>query len=573
MGDGGSRRGESSGRQHRSAVVAWRGGPTGVGEQGMGTRGSPGTWETLSFPQDTGAGRPVHQTPGPWEGSAWPHGSEQAGARRYHETRGTEGSWEERQGVGAPHSTEEAGEPTWRDPVEGRGRRITELPRRKMADPLRFEDISTRQRKIAELARQAPEQGFFSLNHHLDLDWLREAYRRTRKDGAVGVDGQTAAEYAEHLEENLQELLNRAKSGRYRAPAVRRVHIPKGEGKTRPIGVPSFEDKVLQRAVVMVLEPIYEQDFLDCSYGFRPGRSAHQALKAVRDQVMAMGGGWVVELDIQAFFDTLEKAQLREFVRHRVRDGVLLRLIGKWLNAGVMEDGAVTYPETGSPQGGVISPVLSNVYLHEVLDAWFERDVKPRLKGQAFLVRYADDAVLGFANEEDAGRVLEVLPKRFGKYGLRLHPVKTRRIDFRRPRKGQERAEAGSFDFLGLTHYWARSRKGNWVIKQKTAKDRFSRAVKRIGEWCREHRHRKVSEQQRELALKLRGHYEYYGITGNSRMLSRFLTAVTRRWHYWLNRRSQRGKWSWERFRRMLAFRPLPPAIAVHSTSRLAANP
>jgi hypothetical protein len=251
---------------------------------------------------------------------------------------------------------------------------------------------------------------------------------------------------------------------------------------------------------------------------------------------------------------------------------VVLRLIGKWLNAGVLEDGAVTYPEAGTPQGGVISPLLANIYLHEVLDAWFEREVKPRLKGQAFLVRYADDAVIGFASEEDARRVLDVLPKRFGKYGLRLHPTKTRLIDMRRPPRGQKRSEAGSFDFLGLTHHWARSRKGNWVIKQKTAKNRFSRAAERIGEWCRDHRHLKVREQQRELALKLRGHYGYYGITGNTRMIEQFRREVTRRWHYWLNRRSQR-QWSWERFWRMLAACPLPRALPVHSTLRLAANP
>ena len=458
--------------------------------------------------------------------------------------------------------------------MEGRGRRITELSRGKMTDTPRSEDISTRQRKIAKLAQQAPELSFTTLAHNIDIDWLREAYRRTRKDAAVGVDGQTAAAYAEHLEENLQDLLDRAKSGRYRAPAVRRVHIPKGQhGQTRPIGVPSFEDKLLQRAVVMVLEPIYEQDFLDCSYGFRPKRSAHQALKSLRDQVMTMGGCWLIELDIEKFFDTLDKAQLREFVRHRVRDGVLLRLTGKWLNAGVMEDGAVTYPETGSPQGGVISPVLSNVYLHEVLDGWFEQEVKPRLRGRAFLVRYADDAVLGFACEEDARRVLAVLPKRFEKYGLRLHPEKTRLLDFRRPSKGQKKSAGGSFDFLGFNHYWARSRKGNWVVKQTTAKDRFSRAVRQVGEWCRDHRHWKVRDQQRELAQKIRGHYAYYGITGNSRRLMHFLTVVTRRWRYWLNRRSQRGKWNWERFGRMLAMRPLPPPIVVHSIYRLAANP
>ncbi len=225
-----------------------------------------------------------------------------------------------------------------------------------MADATESEPISTGQRRIAELARQMPGLSFTSLNHYLDQSWFLEAYRRTRKDGAVGVDEQTAAEYAEHLEANLQELRDRAKSGRYRAPAVRRVYIPKGEGKTRPIGIPTFEDKVLQRAVVLVLEPIYEQDFLDCSYGFRPGRSAHQALGALRDQLMAIGGGWVIELDIEGFFDSLDKAQLREFLGHRVRDGVVRRLIGKWLKAGVLEEGAVTHPETGTPQGGVITP-------------------------------------------------------------------------------------------------------------------------------------------------------------------------------------------------------------------------
>lgn len=541
----------------------------------MGTGGSPGTWETLPSPVLNGRnGETGIKAPSLWQVALDGHRSEEraqggTGSRGQPKARR-----EGRQGVGASHSTEEAGEPTWRDPVEGRGRRITDLSRGKMTDRPRSEDISTRQRKIAELAQQAPELSFTTLAHHIDIDWLREAYRRTRKDAAVGVDGQTAEAYAERLEDNLQDLLNRAKSGRYRAPAVRRVHIPKGQpGQTRPIGIPSFEDKVLQRAVAMVLEPIYEQDFLDCSYGFRPGRSAHQALAAVRRQAMAGDGCWVIELDIEKFFDTLDKAQLREFVRHRVRDGVLLRLLGKWLNAGVMEDGTVTYPETGSPQGGVISPALSNVYLHEVLDVWFEREVRPRLTGRAFLVRYADDAVLGFAREEDARRVLAVLPKRFGKYGLRLHPTKTRLLDFRQSFRGQRKEAAGSFDFLGFTHYWARSRKGNWVVKQKTAKDRFSRAVKRIGEWCRDHRHWKVRDQQRELAPKLRGHYAYYGITGNSQRLTQFRTAVTRRWKYWLNRRSQRGRWTWERFRQMLAMWPLPPPISVHSSYRLAAKP
>jgi group II intron reverse transcriptase/maturase len=319
--------------------------------------------------------------------------------------------------------------------------------------------VSTRQQRLAELAQQAPQLGFTTLNHYLDLPWLLEAYRRTRKDGAAGVDGQTAADYEADLRGNLQGLVDRAKSGTYRAPPVRRVHIPKGTGgnETRPLGIPTFEDKVLQRAAVMVLEAIYEQDFYPCSYGFRPGRSAHQALRDLWQQTMQTGGGWVLDVDIRKFFDTLDHAQLRNLLRRRVRDGVLLRLIDKWLGAGVLEAGSLSYPEAGTPQGGVISPLLANVYLHYVLDEWFEREVKPRLRGRAFLIRYADDFVIGFTDESDARRVLEVLPKRFGKYGLTLHPAKTRLVPFRRPpqrptpgARAQERP--GTFDFLGFTH-------------------------------------------------------------------------------------------------------------------------
>ena len=339
-------------------------------------------------------------------------------------------------------------------------------------------------------------------------------------------------------------LLDRAKSGTYRAPPVRRAHIPKGTGtETRPIGIPTFEDKVLQRAVVMVLEPIYEQDFLDCSYGFRPGRSAHQALEALWQQTMAMGGGWMVEVDIRKFFDTLEQAHLREFLQRRVRDGVLLRLIGKWLNAGVLEGGELSGSGSGTPQGGVISPLLANIYLHYVLDEWFEREVKPRLKGQAFLIRYADDFVMGFSCEEDARRVLEVLPKRFGKYGLTLHPEKTRLVPFERPPhrarpRVQEPEPAGTFDFLGFTHVLGRSRKGNWVVSRKTASSRFSRAVRKIAAWCRKNRHDPIGEQHATLSQKLRGHDGYYGITGNSPMLQRLRYVVTRLWRKWLARRT-----------------------------------
>jgi group II intron reverse transcriptase/maturase len=417
--------------------------------------------------------------------------------------------------------------------------------------------------------------GFTSLNHHIDLHWLREAYDRTRKDGAAGVDGQTAADYAVALESNLQSLLDRAKSGTYRAPPVRRVHIPKGTGKdTRPIGIPTFEDKVLQRAVVMVLEPIYEQDFYDCSYGFRPGRSAHQALDALWQQMMQMGGGWILEVDIRKFFDTLDHAHLRELLQRRVRDGVLLRLIGKWLNAGVLESGAVSYPQAGSPQGGVVSPVLSNVYLHYVLDDWFEQDVRPRLKGRVFLIRYADDFVMGFSFEEDARRVMEVLPKRFGKYGLTLHPDKTRLVPFRRPPHHPSRdgswseSPAGTFDLLGFTHYWGRSRQGNWVVKRKTALSRFTRAIQAVSQWCRLNRHRPVAEQHQILSQKLRGHFAYYGITGNATCLSRFRHEVAGIWRKWLGRRKRGGPPPWQQFTAMLRRYPLPSAVTVHSVCR-----
>jgi len=244
------------------------------------------------------------------------------------------------------------------------------------------------------MAKSMPGAPLSTLEQHIDIAWLHEAYRRTRKDAAVGVDGQTAAEYEANLEANLNSLLDRAKSGdHYRAPPVRRVYIPKGgdSKKMRPIGIPAFEDKVLQRAVAMVLEAVYEQDFLDCSYAFRPGRTTHQALAAVWKQAMDMGGCWVLEVDIEDFFGSLDKTKLREILCQRIRDGVLVRLIGKWLNAGVMEEGCIYHPESGVPQGGVVSPILSNVYLHEVLDLWFAQQIRPRLKGQGYLTRFADD--------------------------------------------------------------------------------------------------------------------------------------------------------------------------------------
>jgi group II intron reverse transcriptase/maturase len=327
----------------------------------------------------------------------------------------------------------------------------------------------------------------------------------------------------------------------------------------------------------MILNAIYEQDFLDCSYGFRPNRSAHQALDALWQGLMKMSGGWVLEVDIKGFFDTLEKAHLRSFLERRVRDGVIRRTIGKWLNAGVQEDGHITRPDTGTPQGGVVSPLLANIYLHEVLDTWFRDVVQPRLTAPAFLIRYADDFVIVFSAERDARRVFDALPKRFGKYGLTLHPEKTRLIPFKRPpRTTRDRGNGqppGSFDLLGFTHFWEKSRKGSWVVKRRTAKNRFSRAVKAVAAWCREHRHLPIGKQWRTLCLKLKGHCAYYGITGNAHRLSSFRYWVSRTWRKWLAARSQRARMTWERFNLLLERFPLPPAVAVHSVLRRAAKP
>ncbi len=432
-----------------------------------------------------------------------------------------------------------------------------------MAGTLSSGNSSTKLAQIAELARRHPERVFSSLHHVIDVGLLREAFQRTRKNAAAGVDGQSAEEYGRDLERNLESLLTRFRKGTYYAPPVKRVHIPKGDGRTRPIGIPTFEDKVLQRAVAMVLNAIYEQDFHPGSHGFRPGRGAHDALQAVWDTTMRVGGGWVLEVDIRAFFDTLDHGALRGFLGKRVSDGVIRRAIDKWLKAGVLEEGAVTRSEEGTPQGGVVSPILANVYLHEVLDLWFEHEVKPRLQGDATLIRYADDFVIVFAWEADARRVMEVLPKRFGRYGLTLHPDKTKLLKFARPRptrsKGDDDEEGpGSFDFLGLTHYWRRSRKGTMVVYRRTARTRFTRSLARIREWCRENRHLPIAQQHRMLAMKLRGHNNYYGLTGNHAALTRFAEAVRRTWHKWLARRSQRANDRWDYFQRILRRFPLP---------------
>jgi len=446
---------------------------------------------------------------------------------------------------------------------------------RNMNDTQGSENVCTVQQRLAELARERPEECFTALNHYLTVDWLKAAYARVKPDSAPGVDGQSWSDYGKNLEENLRGLLERVKSGSYVAPPVKRAYIPKGDGDRRGIGMPTIEDKVLQRAIAMLLEPIFEQDFKPFSYGFRPGRSAHQALANIWSQCMNQGIKWILEVDIRKYFDTLKKEWLRKFLDRRVRDGVVRRLIGKWLNAGVWEKGQLSYPEDGTPQGGVISPLLSNVYLHEVLDCWFEEEVKPRMEGRVFLVRFADDFILGFERKEDAEKVYRVLFQRFEKYGLSLHPEKTRLVPFGCPEetKGSQgkSPRPETFDFLGFTHYWGKSRKGRWVIRRQTMHKRLTRGLKAISQWCRENLHEPLLEQVKVLGRKLKGHFGYYGITGNIQALQRFRWEVIGIWRKWLARRGDPKGMTWERMHKLLDFFYLPEARVVHSI--YSANP
>jgi RNA-directed DNA polymerase len=428
-------------------------------------------------------------------------------------------------------------------------------------------NISTKLLRIAELARIKPNDALTALAHYIDIDWLKEAYRRTAKNKATGVDGVTAKAYEKNLEANLQSLLNALKSGTYKAPPVRRVEIPKSGGGFRPIGIPTFEDKVLQRAVAMVLEAVYEQEFLGCSHGFRPKRGAHGALDALFVQATIMAGGFVLEVDIKSFFDALNHQKLRQILDQRIQDGVLRKAIDKWLAAGVMQAGEVRKPDSGTPQGGVVSPLLANVYLHEVLDKWFDAEVKPRMRGRAFMVRYADDVVMVFQQRSDAERVKEALRKRLERFGLTLHPDKTKLVAFMRPSKNADSNGNTHFDFLGFRHIWSRARNKKWVIKRKTAPARFRAALLRLSEWMKTSMHEKFAMQHYWLVQKLRGHYGYYGITGNSQSLKDFAHQARRLWFKRLSHRSQRSL-TWERFARMLKARPLPLPIAVHSVLR-----
>jgi len=434
-----------------------------------------------------------------------------------------------------------------------------------MANASTLENVSPELLRVVERAQREPEGRFHSLAHLIDVPALERAYRRTRKDAAVGVDGVTKEQYGQDLERNLQDLHGRMKAKRYRHQPIRRVHIPKEGGKTRPIGVSAFEDKLVQDAVREVLEAIYEQDFLDCSYGFRPKRSAHDAIRTL-DRIVHRGEvSWILEADIVSFFDSLDRKKLKEMLGVRVADGSLLRLIGKCLHVGVLEGVELSTSDTGTAQGSVLSPLLGNVYLHYVLDLWFEQEVKPRLRGRATLIRYADDFIIGFEEEDDARRVMEGLGKRLGRFGLALHPDKTQLLPFRRPPAGQKGGKGpATFDFLGFTLYWARTRKGGWGMFCKTRSASLRRIIGSVYDWCRRHRHSSVKDQHAALTRRIQGHFNYFGVSGNFRSLLLVIEQAKRTWYKWLCRRSQRKRLTWERFADLLRDFPLPrPRITV----------
>ena len=434
------------------------------------------------------------------------------------------------------------------------------------------ENMSPELLRVAQRAWREPTGQFHSLAHLIDEAALSRAYGRLRKGAAAGVDGATKVSYGEDLAENLKDLHTRMKQGRYRHQPIRRVNIPKGDGKTRPIGISTVEDKVVQGALREVLETVYEQDFMDCSYGFRPGRSAHDAIRRVNRSVREKRGGWILEADIKSFFDSIDRKKLQEMIQDRVPDGSIRRLVGKCLNVGVLDGEVCTKPEEGTAQGSGLSPLLGNIYLHYVLDRWFEDEVVKRLRGKASLIRYADDFIIVFERQDDAERVMEVLGRRMLRYGLELHPDKTRLISFGWPPRWQDKGKGpGTFDFLGFTVFWTRSRRGKWRVGIKTRRASLRKAIRANADWCRRHRHESVRDQHAMLCKKIRGHFNYFAINGNCESLQRLIYQVGRRWFKWLQRRSQRKHHNWDWFNEViLGNYPLPsPRVCVQIWGRV----
>ena len=430
--------------------------------------------------------------------------------------------------------------------------------------------VQTSLRGIAKKAQEQKKHRFGNLYEMLNEEFLLDSWRYIRKDAAYGVDRVSAEEYEENLGENIRQLVERLKRKSYRAKLVRRQYIPKGEGKLRPLGIPATEDKLLQVAVKRILEAIYEQDFLRCSYGYRPNVSALHAVDKLTVKVQFGQYNFIVEADIKGYFDNIDHEMLVEMLEERIDDRALIRLIEKWLKAGILDtDGKVIHPVTGTPQGGIVSPILANVYLHYVLDLWFHQVVKKHCRGEACLIRYADDFVCAFQYQEDAERFYRVLGKRLGKFGLEAAAEKTRVIPFDRDSPSGK----SGFEFLGFEFYWGKDRGGRPHLKRRTSRKKLKASLNRFAAWCRENRNLRLMILFRQLNAKLRGYFNYYGVVGNYASLNQFFWQAMRILFKWLNRRSQRRSFNWQGFQELLKhFRVEQPRIVGRPKTKKAAS-
>lgn len=439
---------------------------------------------------------------------------------------------------------------TWVTPVEsveGRAAAEGKSAARNTSSTQSEQDVTTALQRVGQRAKEKPEERFTNLLTHIQVPLLKRAYCSLRKHAAAGVDGVTWHEYGERLDERLLDLVRRIHCGSYHPQPVRRVHIPKGDGLTRPLGIPALEDKVVQQAVRWVIEPIYEAMFVGVSYGFRPNRSQHDALDALAETI-ARKVNWVLDADIRSFFDTIDHGWMQKFLELRIADKRLVRIAIKWMRAGVMEEGELREVEEGTPQGGIISPLLANIYLHYALDLWVLDWRKKRACGEVYFVRYADDFVMGFQREQDARAMRSELSEQLAMHGLELHPEKTRVIQFgrfaREDRARQGLSKPETFDFLGFTHIASIARDGRFQLKRRTSRKKRRAKLARLKEEIRTRRHRAVSEQHAWLSRVLLGHDRYYAVPTNFRVVAKFHDVVEGLWHRWLQRRSQRGRWT-----------------------------
>ncbi len=456
-------------------------------------------------------------------------------------------------GVGSAHNIQRQGA----SPDTGKGAdTLTQPPQATRAVRRTDQDWQTFLRAIAQKAFKDKHHRFGDLYRCLNQDVLRLCFLRLRKDAASGVDGVTFEQYEGNLEINLADLVGRLKRKAYRARLVRRKYIPKGNGKLRPLGIPVLEDKLVQMAATQILLAIFEVDFTPCSYGYRPGLGAHDAIKALTMELQFGANNFVVEADIKGFFDNIRWEWLERMLEQRINDGAFLNLIGKWLRAGILEeDGKVIHPQTGTPQGGVISPVLANIYLHYTLDLWFERVVKPQQRGHCRMIRYADDFVASFEYRHEAEAFERALKERLAKFGLEVALDKTKTLRF----GSNGGPHNGRFDFLGFEFYWEPDRKGIPRVKRRTATKKMEAGMQRMREWIKTHRHWKLQRQLKSLKAKLQGMWNYYGLIGNYRRMQLFYDATCRTLHKWLNRRSQRQSMTWDALNRMLKCHQIPP--------------